>query len=174
MKTRPLDSPAPSPEVQELLRRRSQKLEAPRESVEDDAVVFVAEFPVGEELFAIAVETLRAALPLRMVTPVPLAPPEVVGVMRHQGEILTVLSMASLLGVRGWRTDPAVVLVVEHARDQLVALDCEQVPKPTGLPPGAVATARGAETGPVAQVLRPGGRPVNLIDVSRLLATRRG
>lgn len=175
MKTRPLNPPAPSPSVAQLLRRRSEKLQAPRAELEDDdAFVFVAEFPVGEELFAIAVNTLRAALPLRMVTPVPMAPPEVVGVMRHQGEILTVLSLASLLGVRGWRTDPAVVLIVEHALGQLIALDCEQIPKPTGLPPSAVAVARAADSGPIAQVLRANSRPVNLIDVPALLATRRG
>lgn len=175
MNPRPLDEPLPNADVADLLRRRSEKLEAQRMGVDDDdAVVSVAEFPVGEEVFAIEVESLRAALPLRMVTPVPLAPPEVVGVMRHQGEILTVLSLASLLGVRGWKTDPAVILVVEHARGELVALDCEQIPKPTGLPPQAVAVARGAESGPVAQVMRPGRPPVNLIDVPRLLATRRG
>ena len=75
-------------------------------------------------------ESLRAALPLRLVTPVPLSQPHVIGVLRYQGQVLAALSLASLLGGHGWRQDPAVLLVVDRGDGELCALDCEAIPRP--------------------------------------------
>ena len=68
-----------APELNELLIRRAARIKhKPPESL-DDNLLWVAEFPVGEETYAIPLEKLRAAVPLKMVTPVPLSPPHVVG-----------------------------------------------------------------------------------------------
>ena len=59
-------------EDRELLERRAARLrEKPREA-EEESVLWAAEFPVGEDSYALPLESLRAAVPLRMVTPVPL------------------------------------------------------------------------------------------------------
>ena len=107
---------------------------------------------MGEDNYAIPLDLLRAAVPLRMVTPVPLSPPHVIGILRFQGQIVTALSLASLLGGRGWREDPAVLLVVDPGFGRLVAVDCERIPKPVGLPLKQVEDARAKATGAVAEV----------------------
>src|SRR5207253_4441534 len=161
-----------SQEDRELLERRAARLrEKPRES-EEESVLWAAEFPVGEDSYALPLDTLRAAVPLKMVTPVPLSPPHVIGILRFQGQILTAMSLSSLLGGRGWREDPAVLLVVDPGFGRLVALDCERIPKPSGLPHAQVAEARARSTGAISEITLPGMRQVNLLDLLRLMDRR--
>ena len=160
-----------SPELDELLKRRAERVRAKQTDGEDETVLWIAEFRVGEDIYAIPLEVLRAAVPLRMVPPVPLSPPHVVGILRFQGQIVTALSLSSLLGGRGWRDDPAVLLVVDVGLGRLVALDCEQIPKPGSLPHALVNEARTRATGPVAEITLPGLRQVNLLDLRRLVET---
>jgi len=158
-------------EVKALLDRRAERARA-RPRLEEETVLWMAEFPVGEEQYAIPLETLRAAVPLKMVTPVPLSPPHVIGILRFQGQIVTALSLASLLGGRGWREDPAVLLVVDPGFGRLVALDCERIPKPSGLPHALVEEARARSTGAISEITLPGMRQVNLLDLLRLMDRR--
>ncbi len=109
-----------------------------------------------------------------MVTPVPLSPPHVIGILRFQGQIVTALSLASLLGGRGWREDPAVLLVVDPGFGRLVALDCERIPKPSGLPQAQVAEARARSSGATCEITLAGTRQVNLLDLLRLMDRRQG
>ncbi len=161
-----------SPEVQALLERRAERARV-RPRLEEESVVWLAEFPVGEEQYAIPLEALRAAVPLKMVTPVPLSPPHVIGILRFQGQILTAMSLSSLLGGRGWREDPAVLLVVDPGLGgRLLALDCERIPKPVPLPHALVEEARARSTGAVAEVTLPGLHQVNLLDLRRLMDRR--
>jgi chemotaxis signal transduction protein len=169
----PKEAAPPAADVLDLLERRAQRAKTRTEAVEEEAVTWVAEFAVGEERFAVPLASLRAAVPLRTVTPVPLSPPEVIGVLRFQGEIITALSLASLLGIRGWREDPAVLIVVDRGGGQKVALDCEQIPKPVALSSALVDAAKaGAGNAPWAEVTGREMHQVNLIDIGRLLARR--
>jgi purine-binding chemotaxis protein CheW len=156
-------------EVRQLLDRRASRLRERSESTVEDSVRMVAEFPLGEERYALPLESLRAALPLRMVTPVPLSAPHVIGVLRFQGQVLAALSLASMLGGHGWRQDPAVLLVVERGDGELCALDCESIPRPIALPVGAVEAARTRAEGPVLEVFT-GEQLIHLIDPTRLFA----
>jgi purine-binding chemotaxis protein CheW len=101
-----------------------------------------------------------------------------VGILRYQGRVITALSLASLLGVEGWRMDPAVLLVVEPVPGQLVGFDCEEIPKPCPLPLAAVDKARERSTGPIIDIFIPGSPQINLLDLAALLDrggwTRRG
>jgi purine-binding chemotaxis protein CheW len=163
-----------SEEARVLLERRADRLrEKPRDGAEEEALLWVAEFPVGEDSYALPLDTLRAAVPLRMVTGVPLSPPHVVGILRFQGQIITAMSLSSLLGGRGWREDPAVLLVVDPGLGgRLVALDCEQIPKPIGIPLALVEQARSRSSGAVVEMTLPGLKQLNLIDLKRLLDRR--
>ena len=160
-----------APELSALLRRRAERARErlPAEDA-DDLVLWVAEFRLGEDAWAIPLDVLRAAVPLRLVTPVPLSPPHVVGILRFQGQIVTALSLSSLLGGRGFRQDPAVLLVVDAGHGRLVALDCEQIPKPVSLPALLVDEARSRGKGPVIEVTLPGLRQINLLNLGRLIA----
>ena len=161
-----------APELNELLVRRAARARQKLDATEEENVLWVAEFPIGEEMYAVSLDVLRAAVPLKMVTAVPLSPPHVIGILRFQGQIVTALSLASLLGGRGWREDPAVLLVVDPGFGRLVALDCERIPKPTGVPHAQVEEARARTTGPVCEITMPGMRQVNLLDLRRLMDRR--
>src|SRR5256885_11499923 len=100
-----------SEQARALLERRAERLrEKASDGAEDEAVLWAAEFLVGEDSYALPLDALRAAVPLRMVTGVPLSPPHVIGILRFQGQILTAMSLSSLLGGRGWRGEPAAIL----------------------------------------------------------------
>jgi chemotaxis signal transduction protein len=162
-------------EVRTLLDERANRLRGRSDTTTDESVLMVAEFPLGEERYAIPLDSLRAALPLRLVTPVPLSQPHVIGVLRYQGQVLAALSLAALLGGHGWRQDPAVLLVVERGDGELCALDCEAIPRPLSIPTVAVEAARAQAEGPVTQVLMSGSRQViHLIDLPRLFASTSG
>lgn len=162
-------------EVRSLLDERASRLRGRTDGTADETVVMVAEFPLGEERYAISLDSLRAALPLRLVTPVPLSQPHVIGVLRYQGQVLAALSLAALLGGHGWRQDPAVLLVVDRGDGELCALDCEAIPRPLSLPSAAVETARAHTEGPVTEVLLSSSRQIiHLIDLPRLFARGAG
>jgi purine-binding chemotaxis protein CheW len=161
-----------SEDEREILEVRRDRLRhKPEHGTEEEAIFWVAEFPVGDERYAVPLHRLRGSVPLRLVTPVPLSPPHVVGILRFQGQVIAALSLAVLLGGRGWRQDPAVLLVVEGPSGDLLALDCEQVPQPVPVPLRVVEEARGRAQEAVVPVGLPGARQINLIDLDRLLAS---
>ena len=174
MKLQPREPNDVAPELNELLVRRAERVRHKTSEADEQNVLWVAEFPIGEETFALPLHTLRAAVPLKMVTAVPLSPPHVIGILRFQGQIVTALSLASLLGGRGWREDPAVLLVVDPGFGRLIALDCERIPKPTGLPHALVEEARARSTGAACEITLPGTRQVHLLDLLRLMDRRHG
>jgi purine-binding chemotaxis protein CheW len=159
-------------DVRRLLEARAARLKARLTSKADEPTVMVAEFRIGDAQYAIPLGDFRAAVPLKLVTPVPLSPPEVIGILRYQGQVLSALSLATLLGVGGWRMDPTVLLVVEPFAGKLIGLDCEEIPKPCALPaaPLEKAKKRGAE--PVVELFLPGTAPIRLIDLAALLETK--
>jgi chemotaxis signal transduction protein len=174
MKVEARESNGVAPELAELLVRRAERARQKPVGTDEENVLWVAEFPVGEEMYAISLDVLRAAVPLKMVTVVPLSPPHVIGILRFQGQIVTALSLASLLGGRGWREDPAVLLVVDPGFGHLVALDCERIPKPIGVPHALVEEARARSSGAICELTLPGMRQVNLLDLLRLMDRRHG
>ncbi len=154
-----------------LLERRATRLRAPPVEEEQDASILLAEFPVGGDRYAIPLDALRVALPLRLVRPVPLSPPHIVGIFRYEGRILTALSLAAILGVRGWRQDPSVLLVMTGPGGQLTAVDCEAIPRPLTLPRAALDHARAqAPSAPLLDVIAGDSGVVRIaVDLHRLL-----
>jgi purine-binding chemotaxis protein CheW len=159
-------------DVRRVLEARAERLKARLTSKAEEPTVMVAQFRVGDAQYAIPLGDFRAAVPLKLVTPVPLSPPEVVGILRYQGQVISALSLATLLGVGGWRTDPTVLLVVEPFAGKLIGLDSEEIPKPCALPAAPVEKAkrRGAE--PVTPLFLPASVPIRLVDLAALLETK--
>jgi chemotaxis signal transduction protein len=102
---------------------------------------------------------------------VPLARPHIVGILRFQGQIVTALSMAALLGIKGWRQDPSVLLVVDPGWGRLVAIDCEDVPRPVSISSAALEESR---TGKAITEIVHDGHVVHVIELARLLDRRSG
>ena len=63
MKVQPREPGGSAPELNELLVRRAQRIREKPAEAEDENLLWVAEFPVGEETYALPLETLRAAVP---------------------------------------------------------------------------------------------------------------
>jgi purine-binding chemotaxis protein CheW len=159
------------PHEREVLKARRERLRA-AVSAEEEALSWLAEFTLGGEPHAFELDRLRAAVPLRAVTPVPLAPPHVIGVLRFEGRPIAALSLGTLLGAeRGWAQDPSTLLVLDVGRGRLVAVDCEEVPRPTGVPAGQLALA--VKGGLTRQVTVAGPRRLTVIDAVALAARAR-
>jgi purine-binding chemotaxis protein CheW len=159
-------------EVAAVLARRAARLRERPPAPDEDAMSWVAEFPIGDKQYGLPLETLRGTLPLRMVTPVPLAPPYVIGIVRFQGQVLTAISLSSLLGIRGWRHDPPVLLVVDAGFGHLTAVDCEEVPRATPLPVRILEEARSRGVKEMAIELVGDRRTIHFIDPARVLDRR--
>lgn len=153
-----------------LLEERAERLRTRKEAAEEDGA-WAAEFELGGEHFALPLDRLRACLPLKGVAPVPLARRGVVGITRFEGKVVAVFSLSSLLGLRGWRRDPAVLLMLKRG-DGFIGLDCEEIPRSIQLPFQALASAPAAK-----DALRPlslnqpggGARLLHWIDPDLLL-----
>ncbi|MGE0870710.1 MAG: chemotaxis protein CheW [Kofleriaceae bacterium] len=158
-----------------VLEQRAERLRKRPRDAGDDAVRWLADITVGQERYAIELDRLRAAVPLRSVRATPLAPPHVIGILRFQGQLITALSFASLLGVRGWHRDPNVLLVVEYGPQRgLVAFDSEITPVPRALPLALVEEARRRDEGQAFyNITTPELVRVQLVDLDRLLASWR-
>lgn len=158
------------PTLDEILERRAERARAAADSAQAEATVPVAEFSLGRDRYAIPLASLRAVLPLKVVTPVPRSPAHVIGILRYEGQLVTAVSLMTLLGVKGWRQDCAVLLIVELENGRHLAIDCEHIPRIEALPQRAVDQARARGAGPVHDVTTAGVQPVGLIDVEALLA----
>jgi chemotaxis signal transduction protein len=132
----------------------------------------VAQFELGGRRYALPLECLRATLPLRAVTFVPLSEAHVLGILRFQGQIISALSLAALLGNPGWRVDPTVLVVVDLGWGTPLALDCEQVPKVVAVSKEGLARAQRQGVGVLTPLLLSEGQPVQLIDPRQLLDRR--
>lgn len=159
----------PQPDAQ-LLALRAKRLRQRPKDEEDDSGVWAAEFSLGQERFALPLERLLACLPLRGVTPVPKARPEIVGIARWEGKVVAVFSLANLLGQKAWYRDPSVLLMLRHG-NSAIGLDCEETPRSVLLPPQFQApkqdTALSTLSLPASGLLP--ARQVQWIDPDRLL-----
>lgn len=163
------DAAALPVDVQQTLLRRAERLRvAPADAQAEERVVWVAAFTLGEDRIAFPLAALRGVTPLRLVTPVPLAAPHVIGIVRFHGDIVTVISLATLLG-RAWQRDPSVLVVVEREGGQILAFDCDDVPAAIAMNLDAVRAAREGVQGPLVAVVDTGGLPLLLLDIERLI-----
>lgn len=152
-----------------LLTRAARLREKPAEEAQD--LFWAAEFPLGGKAYALPLESLVACQPLRLVTPVPLCDPHLAGIVRFQRQLLSVMSLSALVGSGGWHRDPSVMLILRLEGDRLAAVDCEEIPRTSSLPQGAVTEARlKAEGAGVLAVSRPGQEPLHLLEISKLLS----
>ena len=86
--------------LEEVYRRRTLELASRLEQVGPAAGMFpVLAFTLGSERYGFALAALAGVLPLTRWTPVPGAPPELLGVINHRGRICSVLDLACLLGL---------------------------------------------------------------------------
>jgi purine-binding chemotaxis protein CheW len=78
---------------------------------------------VGGEQYALAVEHVAEVLELSEVTPVPGAPPALLGLLNLRGETLSVVDLASALGLPGEHRRARLVVASDNGRRAGLAID---------------------------------------------------
>lgn len=86
--------------VEEILRRRAEQLaRLPLQPDTGDEVEVLA-CQMGDERYAVETRHLRAVQWASAITPVPCTPSFVVGIVSVRGEIVTLLDLATMIGLR--------------------------------------------------------------------------
>ncbi len=114
------------PETEALLKRRAEQLArlpvAPDSGDEFETLAC----RMGDERYAVETRHLRAVQWTNGITPVPCTPPFVVGIVSVRGEIVTLLDLATMIGLRpsriveGNTTYPVLLLGLPGLRSGLV------------------------------------------------------
>jgi chemotaxis signal transduction protein len=166
----PLNFAALDQESRDLLLARAERIRAGKkeEALEDGG--WVAEFNFGGQAFALPLESLLSCIPLKGVTPVPLSKKGLIGIFRFQGRMIRVLSLASLLGSRGWRRDPSVLLILRTAQEDL-AVDCEEIPQVGQLSLAILQGAKDRSHEGIVDLSVQGGKLLRYLNLGSLLSS---
>src|SRR5216684_8773873 len=87
------------PSAEDVLKRRAEQLAKLPLSPDTDDEVEVLVCRLGEERYAVETRHLRAVQWASGITPVPCTPGFVVGIVSVRGEIVTLLDLASMIGL---------------------------------------------------------------------------
>lgn len=103
------------PEITRILRRRAEALAKPVvEAGPPTDVLELLVFSLAGERYGIETIHVLEAIPLRELTPVPCAPPFVLGVVSHRGRVLPLLDLRRLLDLPSpATTDGRCVVVID-------------------------------------------------------------
>ena len=84
-------------------------------------------FVVGKYLFGVDVSLVQEVVRLQSITPVPLAAPEIAGLINLRGEVLTAIDLRVRLGMGRSSTDRDPVNVVVRVDDEPVSLLVDEI-----------------------------------------------
>lgn len=140
---------------------------------EAKAVLQAATFWVGESYFGIDVLAVREVVLVREMTTVPLAAPEISGIINLRGEIVTALDLRRRFGLEP-APDIMAQSVVVRARDSVVSLLVDAVDDVIVLDPDrfepAPSTVRDVVGDVILGVYRLDDRLLQMIDVDAVVA----
>ncbi len=113
------------PSTEEVLKRRAQQLAKLPHAADAGDEVEVLVCSLGGERYAVETRHLRAVQWASGITPVPCAPGFVVGIVSVRGEIVTLLDLASMIGLGAMHAEegeacPALLLGLPGLRAGLV------------------------------------------------------
>ncbi len=131
-------------------------------------------FLSGGERFALDIAYVKEIVVNQVITPVPLAPPSVVGVVNHRGRVFTIMSFARLVGLdEAAGANKAVFL---HLPDMSVGITVAMIEGIKGVSRRILARAEtGKVVGKHSHLLQGifdlKGRVVHLVDAEELVDT---
>lgn len=117
---------------------------------------------VADEIYAFSVEHVHEVSELAEITPVPGAPPDVVGIENLRGEVITVIDLARRLGLPT-QARPRRVLIVAHEGNRVglavdAVLEVRELPDPVE-----------AESDHLTGTVLIDGALIGVVDLMRLL-----
>lgn len=128
-------------------------------------------FRVGDQCVAVEADAVAEVITARTVTPVPLAPPGVLGLVHLRGRIVPVLDPAVRLGISAPADRPAAtLLVLRVAGDDWCGIAVDEVLDVLDVPATALEhpTPPDDPDSPFAGILAAPDRLVHLVDHRRL------
>ena len=84
-------------------------------------------FHVGKYLFGVDVSLVQEVVRLQMITPVPLAAPEIAGLINLRGEVLTAIDLRTRLGLPPAEASREPVNVVVRVDDEPVSMLVDEI-----------------------------------------------
>ena len=84
-------------------------------------------FHVGKYLFGVDVSLVQEVVRLQLITPVPLAPPEIAGLINLRGDVLTAVDLRARLGLPPAGTTREPINVVIGVDDEPVSLLVDEI-----------------------------------------------
>jgi purine-binding chemotaxis protein CheW len=157
----PLAPTAPGPGGQEIVRDRDGRAigfrrpaagrsghEAPERPFEALAVM------VGPHRLAIPTDRIRAILPYRTPSSVPLAPPPVEGILDHEGDVIAVVDLRARLGLPPTGPDRLTRLIVVAGAEETAALRVDATGEQAVVDAGAFDRPPGLALTPGAAFIR--------------------
>jgi purine-binding chemotaxis protein CheW len=128
-------------------------------------------FRSGEELFTVDIASVTEIVIDGQITPVPLAPRAVVGVINHRGRIFTVVDFAALAGLADEETGGAAILL--HRADMSIGVAVAAIEGiewvPRKLLDAVTPSGDGSEEPLLKGVLDFQGRVAGVVDPERLV-----
>ena len=132
----------------------------------------LATFTIDGEVFGVDVRRVREVVRPLEITPIPLAPPEVAGLINLRGEIVTALDLRVRLGAdrRADRTSMNMIMTTEHGPVSLLIDEAGDVVEVDG---GTFEPAPTTLTGPARDLITGtypfDGRLLVELDVARTI-----
>lgn len=154
----------------EVFRKRAQTLSQTPERSDSTGLESYAVVRLAREFFGLGLAFVREFVHLRGIVPVPCCPPHIAGNMNLRGDVLTIVDLRAMLGVRrdGETTEVAVLAAGELRVGVLAAeiVDVLHVAQADVRPVPVTGAGREYSRGVVMHE----GRVVTLLDVERILA----
>lgn len=133
----------------------------------------LATFQIHDALFALDAAGVQEVLRLVQVTPVPHAPPEVIGVINLRGKIVTLLDTGLILGLGASARDRESRVFLIEDRGEFLGLLVDRVGEVIEVEPGSTeplpVNIPAAQARYFTGVYRAGGRVLTLLNTSELL-----
>jgi purine-binding chemotaxis protein CheW len=84
-------------------------------------------FALGGRWFGLPVDRVREVVRHPALTPVPLAPPAVAGLINLRGEVVLAIDLRARLGIAGPRPERPLVDLILQSRDGVVSLLADEI-----------------------------------------------
>lgn len=128
---------------------------------------------LDNQLLGISVKYVRDVLRQQKVTPVPLAPPEVMGALNLRGRIVTVIDLRRCLGLEPCKPDAKNIFMVVELKGELYSLVVDGVGEVLTVPSDMIektpANLTGCWKDIASGIYKLDGELLVLIDVQSLL-----
>ncbi|CDR33176.1 chemotaxis protein CheW [Criblamydia sequanensis] len=109
-----------------LLKKRAKELAKPKERLDIDESLEVLTFNLSDELYGIETKYAKEVFPLKTITPLPTAPPFIMGLSNLRRRIISIIDLRIFFSLTKKVTGhPKAILIRDHEKE--FALYCNEV-----------------------------------------------